>query len=95
MLLEVDRLNLRREVRDRHPCSLPIRSPSAAGMGPGRIRAAVAGAWDRFAPWTDAWLSLRHAGGASEVETACLAGLEGRIDPRTADLCGLGEAVHD
>ncbi len=49
----------------------------------------VAGAWDRFAPWTDRWMSLRHAFGAAEVERAYRDLVDGRVDPRIGDICTL------
>ncbi len=52
---------------------------------------AVAGAWARFAPWTDGWLRLRHASGAAEVERAYRDLVDGRVDPATGDVCALRE----
>jgi len=48
---------------------------------------AVAGAWDRFSPWTDAWLTVRHTSGAAGVEAVYRDLLEGRVDPRAGDVC--------
>jgi hypothetical protein len=48
---------------------------------------AVAAAWDRFIPWTDNWLTIRHALGAVATETVFRNVLDGRIDPRTGDIC--------
>lgn len=48
---------------------------------------AVAGAWDRFSPWTDGWLTLRRSVGAPAVESVYRALLEGRVDPRAGDVC--------
>jgi hypothetical protein len=50
---------------------------------------AVAAAWDRFIPWTDEWLTIRHAGGAEATESVYRSVLDGRVDPRTADICTL------
>jgi hypothetical protein len=50
---------------------------------------AVAGAWDRFVPWTDGWLTLRTREGAVEVESAFRDLLDGRVDPRVGDICTL------
>ncbi len=55
----------------------------------------VAGAWGRFAPWTDCWMSLRHAGGAAEVERAYRNLVDGRVDPRIGDVCTLRETRSD
>jgi Protein of unknown function (DUF2855) len=48
---------------------------------------AVAGAWDRFSPWTDGWLTVRRSAGAPAVEAVYRALLEGRVDPRVGDVC--------
>ena len=53
------------------------------------FEAAVAGAWDRFVPWTDPWLTLRTRTGAAEVESAYRDLLDGRVDPRVGDICTL------
>jgi len=53
------------------------------------FEASVAAAWDRFIPWTDAWLTLRHRTGAIEVEAAYRDLLDGRVDPRVGDICTL------
>ena len=53
------------------------------------FEANVAEAWDRFVPWTDGWLSLRHRTGPVEVEHAYRSLLEGRVDPRIGDICTL------
>jgi hypothetical protein len=50
---------------------------------------AVAAAWDRFIPWTDGWLTIRHAIGAEATEAVYRNVLDGRIDPRTGDICTL------
>ncbi len=50
---------------------------------------AVAGAWSRFAPWTDRWLAVRHIAGPDAVEAAYRALLSGKVDPRIADVCTL------
>jgi len=50
---------------------------------------AVATAWDRFIPWTDRWLTIRHATGAEATEAVYRNVLDGRIDPRTGDICTL------
>ena len=50
---------------------------------------AVATAWDRFIPWTDGWLTIRHANGAEATEAVYRNVLDGRIDPRTGDICTL------
>jgi hypothetical protein len=50
----------------------------------------VAGAWSRFAPWTDGWMTLRHARGPAEVERAYRRLVEGRVDPHVGDICTLG-----
>jgi NADPH:quinone reductase-like Zn-dependent oxidoreductase len=49
----------------------------------------VGEAWDRFVPWTDRWLRLRHASGPEAVTAAYLDLLEGRVDPRVGDVCTL------
>jgi hypothetical protein len=51
----------------------------------------VAGAWSRFAPWTDGWMKLRHARGPAEVEQAYRRLVNGRVDPRLGDVCTLQE----
>ena len=48
---------------------------------------AVAEAWDRFIPWTDRWLTIRHATGAEATEAVFRSVLDGRVDPRTGDIC--------
>jgi hypothetical protein len=53
------------------------------------FEANVAAAWDRFVPWTDSWLTLRHRAGPVEVEAAYRDLLEGRVDPRLGDICTL------
>ncbi len=50
---------------------------------------AVAGAWDRFIPWTDGWLTIRRTAGAGATEAVYRALLDGRVDPRTGDICTL------
>jgi hypothetical protein len=50
---------------------------------------AVAAAWDTFSPWTDGWLSIRHAEGPVATEAVYRSVLDGRVDPRTADVCTL------
>ena len=50
---------------------------------------AVAQAWDRFIPWTDRWLAIRHAAGAAATEAVYRDVLDGRVDPRTGDICTL------
>ena len=51
------------------------------------FEAAVAGAWDRFVPFTDGWLTLRHRTGPDQVEAAYRDLLDGRVDPRVGDIC--------
>jgi hypothetical protein len=53
------------------------------------FESAVAAAWSRFVPWTDGWLILRHRTGPAEVEAAYRDLLDGRVDPRTGDICTL------
>jgi hypothetical protein len=50
---------------------------------------AVASAWERFVPWTDGWLTIRHAVGTEATEAVYLSVLEGGVDPRTGDICTL------
>lgn len=50
---------------------------------------AVAAAWDRFVPWTDSWLTIRHHAGAGAVEAVYRAVLDGDIDPGVGDICTL------
>ncbi len=54
---------------------------------------AVAEAWDRFVPWTDGWLTIRHAAGAAATEAVYRDVLDGRVDPRTGDICTLVRIV--
>ncbi|MGH9080705.1 MAG: DUF2855 family protein [Acidimicrobiales bacterium] len=49
----------------------------------------VAAAWDRFVPWTDRWMTLRHAYGPADVERAYRDLLDGRVDPHVGDVCTL------
>ncbi len=49
----------------------------------------VAERWHRFDPWTDSWLTVRDATGAARVESAYHDLLDGRVDPRVADVCTL------
>jgi hypothetical protein len=53
---------------------------------------AVTEAWDRFIPWTDGWLSIRHVAGAAATEAAYRSVLDGRVDPRTGDICTLARS---
>ena len=53
------------------------------------FESAVAAAWDTFIPWTDTWLTVRHAVGADATEAVYRDVLAGRIDPSTADVCTL------
>jgi hypothetical protein len=53
------------------------------------FESAVAAAWERFVPWTDSWLTIRHAAGPGAVEAVYRAVLEGRIDPGVGDICTL------
>jgi hypothetical protein len=53
------------------------------------FEANVGAAWDRFVPWTDGWLELRHRTGPAEVERAFRDLLDGRVDPRVGDICTL------
>lgn len=55
---------------------------------------AVASAWERFLPFTDGWLCLRQRTGPVEVEAAYRDLLDGRVDPRLADICTL-DAYRD
>ncbi len=50
---------------------------------------AVAAAWDRFVPWSERWLTIRHAGGPAAVESVYRAVLDGRVDPGIGDICTL------
>ena len=50
---------------------------------------AVAAAWDRIIPWTDEWLTIRHATGAEATEAVYRTVLDGRVDPRTGHICTL------
>ena len=47
----------------------------------------IGDAWRRFVDWTDAWLELRQAEGAAEVEATYHELLEGRSDPRVGNVC--------
>ena len=49
----------------------------------------VAAAWGRFIPWTDGWLTIRHATGPEAVETVFRDVLDGRVDPTVGDICTL------
>ena len=60
-----------------------------ADWGRDGFEAAVAGAWERFVPWTDGWLTLRTRTGAIEVEAAYRDLLDGRVDPAAGDICSL------
>jgi hypothetical protein len=63
--------------------------------GPARFEQTVADAWNRFVPWTDGWMTLRHARGADQVESAFRSLVEGRVDPRVGDVCTLhGDPVR-
>lgn len=53
----------------------------------------VSTAWNRFAPWTDGWLNVRHTSGAAGVEEVYRQLLAGRIDPQAGDVCALTEEV--
>ena len=53
----------------------------------------MAAAWNRFVPWTDQWLTIRHAAGADEVEAVYHSLLDGRIDPGVGDVCTLAGTV--
>ena len=57
--------------------------------GQARFEQTVADAWNRFVPWTDRWMTLRHARGADQVEAAFRSLVEGRVDPRVGDVCTL------
>ncbi len=57
------------------------------------FEATVAGAWDRFVPFTDDWLTLRRRTGPDEVEAAYRDLLAGRVDPRIGDICMLDAAA--
>lgn len=52
----------------------------------------VGEAWGRFSPWTDGWMTIRHCNGPEAVETAYRNLLDGRVDPRTADVCSLTDS---
>ena len=52
----------------------------------------VAEAWERFIPWTDSWLTLRHRTGPVAIEAAYRDLLEGRVDPRIGDICTFAAA---
>ena len=52
-----------------------------------RFEETVADAWNRFVPWTDGWMTLRHARGPGQVEAAFRALVDGRVDPRVGDVC--------
>ncbi len=53
------------------------------------FESAVAAAWERFVPWTDSWLTIRHGGGPEAVEAVYRAVLDGRTDPGVGDICTL------
>ena len=53
------------------------------------FEAAVAAAWGRFVPWTDGWLTIRHAAGPEAVEAVYRDVLDGRVDPAVGDICTL------
>ncbi len=55
------------------------------------FEAAVAAAWNRFVPWTDGWLTVRHASGADEVEATYRSLLDGHVDPSVGDVCTLSD----
>jgi Protein of unknown function (DUF2855) len=50
---------------------------------------AVSAAWNRFVPWTDGWLTIRHASGPEAVEAVYRSVLDGRVDPSIGDICTL------
>ena len=50
---------------------------------------AVADAWGRFVPWTDGWLTIRHAAGPAAVEQVWHQVVDGRVDPAVGDVCTL------
>jgi Protein of unknown function (DUF2855) len=50
---------------------------------------AVAAAWERFSPWTDAWLTVADTIGPAGVEGIYRDLLDGRVDPHRGDVCTL------
>ncbi len=53
---------------------------------------AVSRAWDRFSPWTDGWMEIRHVAGPDAVGASYRELLEGRVDPRVGEVCTLRDA---
>jgi hypothetical protein len=69
------------------PAQIAKRSaPPPAGWGPAELQARIAAAWTAFMqPVNDParpWLQVRSAHGAQAVQQACLALLDGQVDPR-------------
>jgi hypothetical protein len=56
------------------------------------FEASVREAWERFIPWVDGWLDVRHVDGAASVESTYRELLDGHIDPRVGHVCTLGGA---
>ncbi len=57
--------------------------------GPAGLQTRVADAWHPFCDWAGGWLEVVHSSGFEAVQRVYLDVLEGRVDPRTADVLSL------
>lgn len=57
--------------------------------GPAELQSRVADAWHPFCEWTGGWLDVVHDQGFDAVRRVYLDVLEGRVDPRTANVLSL------
>jgi hypothetical protein len=57
--------------------------------GPAGLQSRVAGAWHPFCEWTGGWLDVVHDRGFEAVQRVYLDVLEGRVDPKTANVLSL------
>lgn len=61
----------------------------AKDWGRAGLEQRVGDAWHPFCEWTGDWLEVRHREGFDAVQSAYLDVLEGRVDPKTADVISL------
>ncbi len=57
--------------------------------GPAELQSRVANAWHPFCEWTEGWLDVVHDRGFEAVQRVYLDVLEGRVNPKTANVLSL------
>ena len=57
------------------------------------LQSRVADAWHPFCEWTGGWLEVAHDGGFEAVQRVYLDVLEGRVDPKSANVLSIDQTV--